>query len=436
MTYGTPYWWEDGAALPDLSNIPPHKAEVLIIGAGYTGLSAALTAQRAGAKVVVVDAALPGQGASTRNGGMAGAHPRLGLAAMSNSFGAEVAVRLFNEAAPAFAHLRHLLHSAAIDCDFQETGRIQMAFTRAQFAAQKAMAADMNAKTAYKVQVVERGDLGRHIQTDQYFGGLFFADHAALHPRKFQDGLLAACLREGVQIIQNCPIWDVTQGGGGFQARWAQGTIAADKILLATNGYARGNGVFHWIKRRVFPLPSFIIATEPLPRDLIARLAPGRRMMVETRARHSYFRISPDGRRILWGGRAAMTPIDPARAARRLHATMAEVWPELTAVNISHSWRGNTGFTFSNSPCVGMHAGMHYAFGYCGGGVVLAPYLGMKAAYQMLGDVRGETAYAETPLQTRTWHPGGPPLFLKPGEIWYRHMVDRRETAAARRDHQ
>ena len=296
------------------------------------------------------------------------------------------------------------------------------------------MAADMQAHTDFPVELLGKDAVRDHIGSDQYFGALYYPTHGGLHPRKLHDGLMATALRLGVQIVQNCPVWNVAPRGGQFVARHGGGELVADQVIVATNGYTQGKGLFARLQRRVFPLPSCIIATEPLSANLIAALAPGRRMMVETRARHSYFRISPDGSRILWGGRASMTPVSPERAAAALRDSMVQVWPELADVAVTHSWSGNTGFAFGHAPHVGVENGIHFAMGYCGGGVVLAPYLGMKAAYQALDDPRGETFYTQTALQGSWLHPTQTPHFLQAANMWYRAWVDRRENYIARRD--
>jgi glycine/D-amino acid oxidase-like deaminating enzyme len=436
--FGTPYWWEDGAPLPDLPTVPPEAADLVIVGAGYTGLVAAITARRAGASVALIDAAVPGQGASTRNGGMFGPHPRLSYDQMCARFGAETAVDVFNESPQALGFTRRLIEDEGIACDFQITGRVLLAWTKSDFAAQKKLARDLRQNTAYHIDVLERSELAPHIATAQYFGALYFADHAALQPRKFHDGLMAIALSEGVQVVQNCRVLDISKRGSktgsGFDVQTRGGSIRAGKVIAATGGYTNGGGIFPWLRRRVFPLPSFIIATEPLPPEMIAELAPGRRMMVESRAKHSYYRISPDGTRILMGGRASMVPVGPELAARRLKRTLCEIWPQLSSTAITHSWRGFTGYSFTHTPYVGVKEGIHYAMGYSGSGVVMAPYLGMKVAYRALGDPRGDTVFTKTALQTRLYHPGSWPLFLAPGEFWYRQIIDRVETARAARD--
>jgi glycine/D-amino acid oxidase-like deaminating enzyme len=428
--FGTPYWWQDGAPLPDLPNTPPQKTELAIIGGGYTGLSAAITARRAGADVTVLDAIIPGQGASTRNGGMVGAHSRISIKAMSKSFGHDEAVAILSEAPEAYTFTRGFIQSENIACDFQQTGRIVLATGAKAQATQAQLATDLKALTGYDLVVVPKDQLAAHTNSKAYSGGVFYKDHGGLHPRKFHDGLMEIALREGVNVIQNCPVLGITGQHGAFVLKTQNGDMRAEKIVHATNGYTRKP--FRWLERRVFPLPSFIIATEPLPPEQIARLAPGRRMMVETRVKHSYYRVSPDGSRIIFGGRAGMIPYGPELAAKRLKATMVGIWPELKDVKITHSWRGYTGFTFEQMPHVGQHQGQHFAFGYSGSGVALAPYLGMKVAYQALGDARGETAYSLTTPTTRIYHHGGYPLFLAAGEVWYRQVVDRLEAWQAK----
>ncbi len=429
--FGTPYWWEDGQPLPDLPSVPPTSTEMLVVGAGYTGLSAAITTNRAGVKVTVIDGGIPGQGASSRNGGMCGAHTRISVDAMTASFGADAAKALIQEAPAAYAFTRDFIKAENIACDFQQTGRIVLSSTAAAQAEMIRLARQMKEISAYDLAVIPKPDLASHIRSEVYAGGVYYADHGALQPRKFHDGLMAIALAEGVNVVQNCHLIGLSGREGAHEVTTSTGPIKAEKLILATNGYTRRP--LSWLARRVFPLPSFIIATEPLPDAVVSSLAPGRRMMVETRARHSYYRVSPDGSRIIFGGRAGMVPYGPHYAAKRLRATMIGIWPDLRDVKITHSWRGYTGFTFEQMPHVGSHMGAHFAVGYSGSGVALAPYLGMKVAYRALGDKRGDTAYAQTFPTTRPYHFGDYPWFLTAGELWYRQVVDRWEDYQAAR---
>ena len=426
---GDPYWWE-GMEWPVLDGALPERVELLVIGAGYTGLSAAIAAHDTGASVAVLDAGQPGQGASTRNGGMVGAHPRLPWETLMREFGAATADAVFAEAAPALDWVHAFMEREGVECDYEQCGRVQMAYTPTHFAGQKRLVERLHEKSRVKAEILDRDAMQSEIRTPLYKGAILFPEHGALNPAKYHRGMLDAVLRRDIPLIGNCAVkrWE---RGEGFDVVTERGRVKADKLVLATNGYTPG--AFGWFSRRIFPLPSYIIATEPLSANLIGDLAPGRRTMVETRARHSYFRLSPDGTRMLYGGRASMVNVDLHKAAARLHQTMCEVWPEMADVKVSHVWTGNTGFSFRQMPHVGEHDGVHYAMGYSGSGTVMAPYLGAKAALRALGDPEGDTSFAKTALRPSLMHAGGTPHFLKAANAWYRGWVDGAETRAARR---
>lgn len=427
---GRPWWWEaaEPVATPDET---PERCDVLVVGAGYTGLSAAIAAHDSGARVAVVDAGIPGEGASSRNGGMVGAHPRLGWDKLAGFFGADVADALFAEAAPALTWARTFIKTEGIACDLQQTGRVQLAWTGSHFDGQKRLARHVRDKSAVKIDVIEAADLGREIDTTQYHGGIVFPEHCALHPAKYHQGMLAAVRRRGIPVVSHARVAALERDGRGHVAHTSKGDVRADKVVLGTNGYT--TRPFHWHLQRVFPLPSYMIATEELPANIIGHLAPGRRMMVETRARHSYFRISPDGKRILFGGRSSMRDVPLDVAADRLRRTMLEIWPDLEDTKLSHVWTGNTGYSFAHMPHVGERDGVCFAMGYSGSGTVMAPYLGAKAGYLAAGDARAETAYARTHLPRHLLHVFDTPHFLKAADLWYRYWVDRVEGWQARR---
>lgn len=426
---GTPWWWD--AVRPCATDAQlPDRCDVAVVGAGYTGLSAAIAAHDAGARVVVLEAGLPGQGASTRNGGMYGAHPRLSWEKLARVFGTDVADALLAEAAPALNWAKEFLAREEIDCDFQQTGRVQLAWTPGHASAQKVLAHNVTEKSEVRVEVLDRDALGREIETPLYHGGLVFPEHGALHPAKYHSGMLNAAARRGIQIVSNASVKALERQETGHVLRTLRGALRADKIVVATNGYT--TRPFSWHMRRVFPLPSYMIATEELSTNLLKHLAPGRRMMVETRARHSYFRLSPDGKRVLFGGRAAMRDVPLPVAAERLRRTMTGIWPDLSEVNVSHVWQGCTGFSFRQMPHIAMHDDIAYALGFSGSGTVMAPYLGAKAGWLAVGDSRAETAYMHTHLSRHALHLFDRPHFLRAADFWYRHWVDRRENRQAR----
>ncbi len=428
---GRPYWWED-VAWPTLDAALPENTDLLVIGAGYTGLSAAIAAHDNGARVVVIDSGTPGQGASSRNGGMLGAHPRLGWDVLAKQYGPSAADALFLEAGEALDWVKSMIATEAIDCDLNLTGRLQLAYTKAQHEAQKRLADQVSQKGGVPCRILSQTEIAAEISTSLYKGGMMFPDHAAVHPAKFLLGLLGAALRRGIPVLGHCPAMKMVDLKAGMRVLTPHGEIMSQKIVLATNGYT---GVqFPWFRRRVFPIPSFLIATEPLDPDLIKALAPGKRMMVETRARHSYFRISPDGTRIIFGGRAALVQIGLTKAAGRLRESMLGIWDALSDAKLSHVWTGNTGYSFGHMPHLGQRGRVHYAMGYSGGGTVLAPWLGRKAALAALGLPEGQSAYSAPRLTARWYYKGGRPVFLDAANLWYRHIIDRRDDRDHRKD--
>lgn len=173
------------------------------------------------------------------------------------------------------------------------------------------------------------------------------------------------------------------------------------------------------------PLSSYLIATEPLPVGTVAKLIPGGRMIVETRSRHCYYRASPDGQRIIFGGRAALGAIGPVPAAARLRKLLVQVFPSLVETRFTHSWAGRIAFPRNQMPHIGAIDGIYFALGYSGSGVALAPYLGHKVALKVLGSTDGHTAFDDVPFPTIPFHRGRP-WFLPFLEIWYR-VRDRME---------
>ena len=418
-----PYWWETDQKIVLEKYALPETLDVLVVGAGYTGLAAGIIANGLGAKTLIVDAEDIGNGASTRNGGMFGAHPRVGWEQLSSNFGKETADQIFKEAFDSLTFVRDLISSEKINCDLIESGRLQLAWSQNDHEKQKKLVSVIEEKSNINVKIIPRNELVNEIKTERYYGGILFEDHCGINPFKFHNGLINALRRKEVPIVENMPVFSIERKGDRFKIHCGTKVIYARNVVMATNGYTKHS--FKWFKKRVFPVPSFLIATEDLPSELIQELSPQGRMMVETRLKYSYFRISPNGKKIIFGGRAAMKPIPLILAAQRLKIVMHDIWPELKKYRLSHVWTGFTGYSFNHIPHVGQYNGIHYAMGYSGSGTVLAAYLGAKAAYQALNDPRGKTGYSNTSFKTSPFHIFERPHFLSVADFWYRNISDR-----------
>ena len=399
-----PLWWDDAGAPESPGDGPlPEETEVLIVGAGLTGLSAARELALAGRGALALDSGAPGIGASSRNGGMLGGGHRLSAAQLTERFGEETATRMLREAhVDSAAYALSLIEEEGIACDLQRTGRFR-GFHDPLLAVPAAKEiARLRDRIGLDAHILPRAEQQAHVSSKIYYGGAVYPRHVMLNPAKYHRGLLAAARRAGAQVEGGAAVTGLTRDGRGWVAQTARGRVRAQEVLMATNGYTPAFAAA--LRRRIIPVPSFIIATEKLGPNRVRALFPTGACVVETRDRHCYFRPSPDGARIVFGGRAAMTPISARAAVRALSRLMAEVFPQLGPVAITHSWRGFTGFTFDYLPSVGRIDGVWHAMGYSGSGNAMAPWLGRQAARGILGEDPG--AFAAARFQPKWWNRG------------------------------
>jgi glycine/D-amino acid oxidase-like deaminating enzyme len=411
-----PYWW-DRTPRPKLSTatLPP-EADVAVVGAGYTGLSAALQTARAGRHTVVFDAEAAGWGCSSRNGGQIGDNIKPSVAALAKRLGADRAKAIHREGRESLDWLEAFTRAENIDCDLVRVGRFHAAHTPRHYEA-LARGLDPEEEAFAVPRAEQRSELG----TDAYHGGVVYPHHASVDPARLHAGFLAAAERAGAAIHDHCPVLAISRDGDRFRVTTAKGEVRARDVILATNGYS--GPLNPWARRRVIPIGSYIMATEPLPRETVDRLFPTNRVVSDTCKVIYYYRASPDRTRILFGGRVSARETDPRVSAPRLHRDLARVFPELGETRVARSWMGFVAFTFDELPHTGVHEGIHYAMGYCGTGVALAGWLGMKLGEKVLRNGEGRTAFDDLPFPSRAFY-SGVPWFLPPAVAAFR-IADR-----------
>lgn len=416
-----PYWWDAAPRQQpragDAEAALPASADVVVIGAGYAGLSAALTLARSGRSVVVCEAGPPGFGASSRSGGMIGHGHRLSYSKLIEVHGPAKAKALIAEGMASLAFVKSLIADEAIDASLRPVGRLRGAWTEADYATMAREAELLARDLGLPVDVVQKADMRREIATDSYQGGLLFHSHAGLHPALFHQGLLAVVLKAGVHVLGFTPVTAVSGAAGQHVVHTAKGPVSARDVVVATNGHT-GKATAD-LSRRLVPMPSFLIATEEIGANRVTDLIPNGRMMVETREKHLYYRPSPDGKRLVLGGRAALHPIALDEAAARLRKELVALFPSLSDVAVSHVWTGNVAMTRSDLPGIGQRGGLWYTLGCNGSGVALMPYLGHKLALKILGDPDGRTAFDGIPFTAVPFY-DGKPWFLPLMTYWYR----------------
>jgi len=428
-----PYWWDAAPPSPHPAALPA-SGDIVVVGGGYAGLSAALSVQRLGRDAVVLDAERIGWGASSRNGGMVSGGLKLASAALEQRFGATQGTAIAAAAAASFPFIEALIAREDIDCEYVRCGRFVPAWTPAHHRALAAKAPHIAGITGLPTRMVARADQRAELGSDFYHGGMVAEATGSLHPGRYARGLAEAAAKAGATLVDGVRVAAIRREAGGFVLHTDRGAIEARHVLVATNGYsagARAGTAMPWLARRLVPVASYIVATEALDRERVRALFPTGRMIADTRRVLNYFRPSPDGSRVLWGGRASFrtSARTPEAAAPVLWRTMTEVFPSLRDVAITHAWTGNVAFTFDGLPHLGVHEGVHYAAGCQGSGVAMASWLGHQAALKITRSAN--EAFALDGLRMPTL-PGyrGRPWFLPVVGEWMR-LRDRLDRALA-----
>lgn len=379
-------WAATAPELASFANRPlPERADVVIVGGGYTGLSAALRLAKLGARVTLLEQMTLGWGASSRNGGMVLTGHKHGVVDMTRAFGIERARDLWNSSLAALDTVATIIEDEKIECDFARRGHFDAAYKPAHMehlqAAHEALERDFD----YPTQIVTRANLSSELGTNYYHGGLVDERSAGLHPAKYVRGLAQAAQRAGADLHDTTPATAIEKTANGFMVKTPRGTIAAKDVLAATNGYT--SRTTPQLQKRIIPIGSYIIATEPLDPRLARELIPNNRMVFDTKNFLYYFRRSPDDR-IVFGGRAAFFPATPntvRESADILRKGMLEVFPQVEKYPTAYAWGGIVAFTMDIYPHAGQMDGMYYSMGYAGHGVALSTYLGQQIANRIAG---------------------------------------------------
>ncbi len=411
-----PYWVATMPSLGDHAGRPlPDAADVVVVGGGYTGVAAARRLALAGASVVLLEARTLGWGASTRNGGILHAGYKWGPTELIDRYGQETGRALFAETLDAYRLVTSLIRDNAIDCDLHEVGFVELAWSAAD-ARHLPAASEALAGGGVTSRVLPRERVGEEVGTAAYHGALVVDGAGVLHPAKWFAGLVGLAETAGAQLHDGVRARGVRpQADGRMVVETDRGAILARDVVVATNGYT--DGFVPSLRRRIIPIGSYIIATEPLPADLVAELAPNGRACFDTKNFLYYWHITAD-RRMVFGGRASFIPTSVDRTAAILHRGLLEVHPQLAGYRIDYAWGGNVGFTFDRMPHIGRMGPVTFAMGYCGTGVAMSTYLGTRAAEWLGGAPAPALANLRFPLVPAPYE--GRPWFLPVAGEWFR----------------
>ncbi|ASU37495.1 FAD-dependent oxidoreductase [Herbaspirillum sp. meg3] len=411
------YWTDSAPVYVSPARALPAQVDVVIVGGGFTGLSAALALAKRGASVVVLEA---GPHVAFEASGRNGGHVNNGLAVDY----AEVAAKVGVERARAWYHayddavdtVARLVDEEQIACDFRRHGKLKLATRPGQMEALQRSAERLIAdRVDLDVAVLDAAQVHAEVQSERFHGGLLYKRSAQMHMGRFAHGLALAAEKHGAVIHTGTEVHRLERIGGtrAHRVHTARGTILAKQVLLATGASRHGAyGTFGWLRRRIVPIGSFIVATEPLDAERATALLAQQRTYTTVANIHHYFRMTTD-HRLIFGGRARFaisSPQSDAASGEILRAGLMQTFPQLGKVRLDYCWGGLVDMTRDRLPQAGERDGLYYSMGYSGHGTQMSVHMGQCMAAVMAGDT------SANPWRERDWPaiPGhlGPPWFL------------------------
>jgi glycine/D-amino acid oxidase-like deaminating enzyme len=393
----------------------PESADVVVIGAGFTGLSAARSLAKRGAKVVVLESETIGWGASSRNGGMVLTGLKLSVNKLISTYGRELTQRMYATSLDTIDVVERIVKEENIACDFARCGHLEVACKQAHFDDYASQVEVIAREFNHHLRIVPRDQLRSEIGSDIYYGGMVDEISGGLNPARYVSGLAAAAMRAGAQIYERTGLQNIQReshdGVAGFSLNTSQGSIWARNVMVGTSGYT--GAATPTLRNKIIPIGSFIITTEVLPEAVARELSPRNRQIYDSKNYLFYYRLTPDNR-MLFGGRAAFFPETDQtirKSTEILRLGMIEVYPQLRDTKIEYVWGGTVDFCFDIMPHAGQSDGIYFALGYAGHGVAMATYQGEKMA-EWIAEGKTDNPFTEIPFP-------GAPLGLYNGKPWF-----------------
>lgn len=406
-------YWHTTVKIPNDSHLTPipAKADVAIIGGGYTGLSAARTLAKQGVSVVVLEAETIGWGASSRNGGMTLTGLKPAMQTVFKNYGREMAQELFRCSLESVDLVEQIVKEENIDCGFARRGHLLTANKPRHYESMQGAVEFMAKEFNHKVRLVAPKDLRSEIGTDIYHGALVDEVSGGLNPAQYVTGLAGAAAKAGAMLCAKARVDKIERREKRFFIQTERGDVEAESVLVATSGYT-GNATKN-LQKKIIPIGSFIIATEKLSDGLANELSPKNRMIFDYKHYLNYFRLWDN--RMIFGGRAAFFPENEntiAQSGEILRREMTQVYPQLKDTKIEYVWGGTLDFAFDQMTHVGEEDGIFYSLGYAGHGVAMATYLGGAVAEAMIKGNIKEHPFAKFKFP-------GAPMGLYNGNPWF-----------------
>ncbi|ABA51597.1 FAD-dependent oxidoreductase [Burkholderia pseudomallei] len=392
------------ATVNDTTRHPPLEgtidADVCVIGAGLTGISAALNLAERGHSVAVLEASKVGWAASGRNGGQLIGGFACGIDAFEPYLNADEIRLVWDMGLETLAIAKERIAKHAIDCAFVP-GYLSAANKPRDVDALRRSRDEAARRFGYtRLRYVERDALAQYVQSNRYLGGLFDPDSGHLHPLNYTLGLARAAVASGARIHEDSAVTRIASEAGGHVVSTARGAVRARFVVLACNAFL--GALAPALSRKIMPVGTYVIATEPLGEVRARALMPAQAAICDSRFALDYFRPTPDAR-LLWGGKVSYSTLEPRKLADAMRRDMLKTFPQLADVTIEHAWGGFVDITMNRAPHFGrLTPTVYFAQGFSGHGVNTTGLAGKLIAEAIDGqaarfDVFGKIRHRDFP---------------------------------------
>jgi glycine/D-amino acid oxidase-like deaminating enzyme len=416
----TPFWVDESPRPEGITGDLPSEADVLVVGSGLTGLSAALRLARGGRSVLVVDASDIASGASSMNGGMVSPDIKAGIPYIFKRYGPDLGKEMWRATVRSVEIVSEIAASESIDARIVHGGMACVGAGAEVQAKYEKTVAWYRRNVGVDWEVLGPDRVHEVVGGEYFTTSLFEPEGMGIQPARFVFGLAGRAASAGAVLVPDCRVSSSRAEGAGFTIETSRGVVRAGNVVLATNGYTTSEPSPE-LARRLVPIGSYIIVTEPLGARAV-EIFPGGAMTYTKKRLLNYMRRTPDDRILIGGRRNLHTGLDLEESAADLRSQLLGFFPSLEDVAITHVWGGKLGVPFDLVPHMGQIDGVWYAGGYAGHGVGLSTLLGHELAGMLLGE-GPPSVFTKVPHPTRFYYRGNP-WFLTPAAIMYR-MLDR-----------
>lgn len=368
------------------------RVSVAVVGGGFTGLSTALHLAEQGVDVTVLEAHEPGWGASGRNGGQINPGLKHDPDDVEAHFGPDLGRRMIELAWNAPSVVFDLIKRYQIQCEARQTGTLRAAYTAAS-AKSVESSYEQGARRGMPVELLGRERMREVTGTDRYMSALLDRRGGNVNPLSYARGLAQAAIQAGARVHGSTKVQRVSRQGDRWNVETASGTVTAEKLVLATNGYT--DDVWPKLKRTIVPVYSGIVATEPIPEEIARKVLPIRSSLYELGSVTVYYRLDEQNR-VLMGGRCRQSPASTPEQMRFLMRYTHRLWPQLKRFKFTHGWNGQLAVTSDHYPHIHEPAdGVLVCLGYNGRGVAMSTAMGPELARRVIG---GKSADMNMPI--------------------------------------